>query len=79
MTNKTETTDVTKTIAAEDEIWDADDTEKGLFLSISEQLGIIEMELKRPLVLSDREEDLTHLQRASPVYGRYRQIARQHS
>ena len=66
MTNKTETTDVTKMIAAEDEIWDADDTEKGRLLSISEQLGIVEMELKRPLVLSDREDNLTHLQVQAP-------------
>lgn len=58
---------VTRTIAAEDEIWEVEQNdEKGRFLSLDEQLGTIELELSRPLKLSDREEDLTNLQIKAP-------------
>ena len=39
---------------------------KGGFSLFQEQLGIVEMELVRPLVLSDREDNLTHLQVQAP-------------
>ena len=69
MTNETETTDVTKSIAAEDVIWDADDAvieEKGRFLSIEEQKGVVELELTMPLVVDYQEADITHLNVKAP-------------
>ena len=46
--------DVTKTIASGDDIWDADDVERGAFFTQQELKGIISFELTAPLRLNDR-------------------------
>lgn len=58
--------EVTKTIAADEDIWDPDDAERGQFLTLDEQRGVIELELTVPLKLSDRDETLTHLKVTYP-------------
>ena len=61
-------TDISRSIPEDEEIWEVEgNSERGRFLSTDDQLGTIELELKRPLKLSDREEDMPSLKVNAPT------------